>query len=120
MSAGFHKGNRSVIVSNKRFESLINFAIQVGTELASQPDERKCISILQQFYSQAYLGKDLQIEEEFPSTSQQSFMARTFHLLSIKISSNSICNEEPPNDWRPSASKEAAEIANLFSTCSDA
>jgi hypothetical protein len=120
MSTGFHKGNRSVIVSNKRFDSLINFAIQAGAELASTPDERNCINILQQFYFQAYLGGDLRIEEEFPNTSQQNFMARVFHLLSLKISSNSIGNEEPPNDWRPSASKEAAEISSLFSAYSDA
>ncbi len=80
-------------VSNMRFSSLIDFALEVGQRSAETDVERTYVSKLKEESNAFYPGYDFAIEREFPSRDERKFWARVFFDLAYLIFRREIGNQ---------------------------
>jgi hypothetical protein len=93
-------------VSNMRFSSLIDFALEVGQKSAETDIEKTYISKLKEGSNAFYPGYDFAIEREFPSRDERKFWARIFFNLAHLVFCREIGNQET-TFWQFSAIGDA-------------
>ena len=80
--------DQSLTVSNKRFHSLISFAIEVAEDYAATEEECGLVADLEKRADAFYPGYDFDLLEEFPSLVDRKFWARIFldlaHLVFLR------------------------------------
>jgi hypothetical protein len=72
-------------VSNMRFASLIDFALEVGKNSAQTDAEKSYVSKLKEDSDAFFPGYDFAIEREFPSCDERKFWVRIFFDLAYLI-----------------------------------
>ena len=114
MSSSFFAANGVVYVSNRRFDTLIAFAIEVAPSVQQTPEQESFIERLKTAQEYMYPSFDLVLEEQFPQLSERRFWATVFSEVARRISRGEIGNPNPPVEWRAQASAEAEKIARLL------
>jgi hypothetical protein len=83
MSSGFHTEEESMIVSNQRFDSLLEFGLEVAAEIAATADERSFLERLRVKYRyDMYRGYDMLVDEEFAAPNERLFWSKVYEDLS--------------------------------------
>jgi hypothetical protein len=100
-------------VSNNRLFTLIEFALQVGGEMARSDAERGCVEKLRQFYEQAWPGIGFDLDERFPTVEEKKFWARVFHDVAQRIFLRQLGNHEVTL-WQSSAIGDAYVTARML------
>ncbi len=99
-------------VSNSRFDTLIEFAIEVGERTAISDGERSYILSLKERKDAFYPGYDLAIESEFSSKEERKFLARVFYDLTHLIFLRQIGNQDAII-WQHSAIGDAYLLGRM-------
>jgi hypothetical protein len=100
-------------VSNQRFGSLINFALEIGGRSAVTEAEKSYVSTLREKSDAFYPGYDLAIEQEFPMRDERKFWARVFFDLAHLIFRREIGNQEI-TFWQASAVGDACLLGRMI------
>lgn len=100
-------------VSNQRFDSLIQFGIEVANRTATTYSERAVASVLEEKSRHFYPGYDFAIEEEFPSRDERKFWAKVFLDLAHLIFTRAIGNQGV-SFWQASACGDAYLFGRLI------
>jgi hypothetical protein len=78
MSSAIQYKDQFFYVSNRQFDSLIEFGLEVAQKTAQTDEEKGYVSGLSGRRDSFYPGYDLAIEREFPSRDERKFWARVF------------------------------------------
>jgi len=113
MSTCISSREQYVWVSNKRFNTLILFAIEVGQKMASTELEQSFVQSLQETYKNFIGGFDFEMENEFTSLDEKKFWARIFSDVASSIFRREIGNQSV-FDWQPSAIGDAYILSRLL------
>jgi hypothetical protein len=100
-------------VSNRRFNSLMEFATEVADRTAATPQERDFISALKKKLPEFFPGYNFAIEAEFPSRDERKFWARVFFDLSYLIFTRQIGNQDV-EFWQASACGDAYLLGRMI------
>jgi hypothetical protein len=100
-------------VSNQRFQSLIEFGLEVGEKTATTDEERSFVSDLRKRSDAFYPGYDFAIEREFPSRIERKFWARVFFDLAHLIFRREIGNQDA-TFWQYSAVGDAYLLGRVI------
>jgi len=100
-------------VSNQRFDSLIEFGLEVGQKTAGSEEERSYISGLNKKRAALYPGYDFAIESEFPSWNERKFWARVFFDLGHLVFLREIGNQES-SFWQSSFVGDAHLLGRMI------
>jgi hypothetical protein len=114
VSSSFFAANDVVYVSNRRFDTLIAFVIEVALSVQPTPEQESFIERLKTAQEFMYPGFYLVLEEQFPQLSERRFWAAVFSEVARRISRGEIGNPSPPVEWRAQAAAEADKIARLL------
>jgi hypothetical protein len=114
MSSSFISASGSHVVSNRRFDSLLEWAAIVCLEIARSNSEQGFATQLRDAHQQMHPGYDLDWEEDFPDLAARTFYARAFAEVAQRITSGSIGHPGTPAQQRE-ASSDAAAVAKLLS-----
>lgn len=115
MSSGFHTEEESMIVSNQRFDSLLEFGIEVAAEIATSVDEQSFLERLRlKFRDNMYRGYDMLLDEEFSSLSEQLFWSKVYEDLSRRVLARKIANPDAPEDVRLSLAADATRLSRML------
>jgi len=100
-------------VSNQRFSSLIDGALEVGQKAAEGETERAYVSGLRHRSDTFYPGYDFAIERELPARDERKFWARVFFDLAHLIFLRQIGNQEG-TFWQSSAVGDAYLLGRMI------
>ena len=100
-------------VSNQRFGSLIEFALEVGQRTAGSAEQSAYVSSLMARKATFYPGYDLAIESEFPSRDERKFWARVFFDLA-HLTFNRQIGKQDPTFWQYSAVGDAYLLGRMI------
>jgi hypothetical protein len=100
-------------VSNNRLFTLIEFALQVGGEMARSDAERGCVEKLRRFYGQAWPGIGFDLDERFQTVEEKKFWARVFHDVARRIFLRQLGKHEV-TFWQSSAIGDAYVTARML------
>jgi hypothetical protein len=100
-------------VSNQRFGSLVEFALEVGQMTAGSDEERSYVFSLRERKAAFYPGYALAIEGEFPSRDERKFWTRVFFDLAHLIFSRQI-GKQDTSFWQYSAVGDAYLLGRMI------
>jgi hypothetical protein len=100
-------------VSNQRFAALIEFAIQIGEQTATTPDERAAVARLRKAGEAFYPGYDFHLDREFITLDERKFWARCFHDVARAIFLRQV-GEHDTEFWQSGAIGDAYLIGRLL------
>lgn len=104
-----------MIVSNQRFDSLIEFGIEVAGGVAATADERSFLERLRSKYrDNMYRGYDMLIDEEFASPNERLFWSKVYEDLSHKVIAREVVNPDAPEEVRHSLAADAARLSRML------
>ena len=103
-----------MFVSNKRFTSLISFAIQIASELATSSRETDYVAALNEAEAAMLPGYDLSIDEDFPSVDERLFWSKVFAEVAVRLAAGTVGSTNPPHEWRESATADAMAVSQLL------
>ena len=102
-----------IYVSNQRFGTLIELALEVGQKTAESDTDRAFVACLREKNESFFPGFDFAMETEFPSLEERKFWARVFYDLSYKIFRREIGNQDV-SFWQYSAIGDAYLIGRIL------
>jgi hypothetical protein len=100
-------------VSNQRFSTLLDFALQIGSEKALSDFERSWVTKLTEFQANAWPGIDFDLGKEFAEIDEKKFWAVVFHDVARRIFLRHLGNHEV-TFWQCSTISNAHVIARLL------
>lgn len=100
-------------MSNREFDSMMDFLLEVGTESAVAPDERAMVARLSEARSGFFSGYGFDLEKEFPTVEERKFWARCFHNLARAIFLRKVGNQEA-DCWQSAAIANAHFMARFL------
>lgn len=113
MSSMISFKEQHIYVSNKRFNSLIAFATEVGSNSATTQQENLYVSGLKEKSETFYPGYDFEIDNEMASLDERKFWSKIFFDVSYLIFERKIGNQNV-SFWQPSAIGDAYVFARLL------
>lgn len=106
-----------MIVSNQRFGSLIEFALEVATGVASTVEEKVFLDRLRLKYrDDMYPGYDMLLGGDFPVLTERLFWSRVYAELSRKVLAREIANPDAPENIRLSLASDADRVSQMLKT----
>lgn len=112
MSGTFSSKDHHHILSNKRFCALMEWAMEVASEI-NDPKAVDHLSKMQQDYENIYLPcTDLDFENEL-NKDEQVFWSKAFQIVAHKLFNRELGSTET-DDWRPSAIADAFAISRML------
>ena len=113
MSSMISLREQLLCVSNHRFASLLEFAVQVAGETAQTAKERDWTEQLHSFAEQAWPGIGFDLDQQFLSLDEKKFWARVFDDLGRRIFLRLIGRHDV-TFWQSSAIGDAYIIARML------
>jgi hypothetical protein len=113
MSSSFFTATDSVIVSNRRFSSLIELALLQANECATSRDELASVEEFQTELEGFYPGYDLDLEVKFRTKEEKQFWAQVFQSVALVIEAEGLGNSED-RTWASSAASDARRVSELL------
>jgi hypothetical protein len=103
MSSNIYYENESLWVSNARFRTLIEFALEVGEKCTVSPEEKELVQKLREEADTIlFNGCEFDLNERFATVASRKFWARVFFEVSRRIFLRQIGNQET-DSWQTSA-----------------
>ncbi|MEO1131801.1 MAG: hypothetical protein AAFX40_03745 [Cyanobacteria bacterium J06639_1] len=103
-----------VSVSNKRFDTLLQFAIEVGSNRSESHQERQFVENLRiKIDREFWNGYDIHIESEFPNIEERKFWAKCFFDIAHLIFLRKLGNQEV-SFWQSSTAGDAYIVARML------
>lgn len=116
MSGSFFFGEHTVIVSNRRLTTLVEFVLSTANDQAISEEARAFVDRFDKLQADTFFpGIDVDLEELFPSPSERRFWAGAFLELAKRIEQRRIGNPDQ-HDWRQEAADQAMQIARLLAS----
>jgi hypothetical protein len=114
VSSRISQGDQFLWVSNQRFSTLLDFAREVGGEVARSDQERHYVERLRRFAEEeAWPGIDFDLEKRFPGVAEKKFWAGVFHDLGRRIFLRQIGHHDATS-WQSSAIGDAYIVARML------
>lgn len=113
MASCIKLGDQFLWVSNRRLSALIDFACEVGGELASDDSEKDHVARLQEFEATAFPGINFDLDDVFSTLIEKKWWARAFHLVARRIFLRELGNQASQT-WQPSAIGDAYVVARML------
>jgi|SRR5690349_4272947 len=110
-SISYH--DQFIFVSNKQFERLIEFGLEVGKAGAQSTVEEGYVASLRSKAEESLRWAGLTIEKDFPSRDERKFWARVFFDVGHLIFERKLGNQEVAF-WQSSASADAYILARML------
>ena len=102
-------------VTNQRFENLIEFALEVGSQIADSDQQKLYVESLRDKAKNTYYrGYDLSIETEWPSRDERKFWSKVLFDVAHLIYQRKLGGQDA-QFWQYSAIGEAYLFARLIS-----
>lgn len=113
MASIVYFGEVRVLLNNMQFGRMIDFAIEVGTEIAQSPYEHECVVELSRRSEAFWPGIDIDLASDFPMLAQRKFWARCFHDVARRIFIRKLGNHDV-DFWQATAIHQARALGDLF------
>lgn len=106
-------GDQFVCVSNHRFTSLIEFALDVGGHAARTEVERGYIRSLIAFQQQGFPGIGLDLADQFPTIAEKKFWAGVFFDVARLVFLRKLGNQKVTS-WQATLIGDAYIVARML------
>lgn len=113
MASDISIGEQFLWVSNMRFFALVDFACEVGSDIAREEDEKAYVVRLSEFGGSAFPGISFDLAACFPSTVEKKWWARVFHVVARRVYLRTLGNQADQS-WQPSLIGDAYVIARML------
>ncbi len=113
MSTVIFLGEQGHYVSNRRFLTLLAFALQVARDAATTGGEALWVENLGEFEKQKFPGINFDLAERFPDLSEKKFWAQVFRDTARRIFLRQLGNHDI-TFWQASAISDAYLIAQML------
>ena len=114
MSSSIYYENETLWVSNARFRTLIEFALEVGQKSAASPEEKAFVQKLREENDTIlFNGCDFDLNERFATVASRKFWAKVFFEIGRQIFLRQIGNQEI-DTWQTSAICDAHSIGRIL------
>lgn len=113
MASDISQGEQFLWVSNQRLASLLDFALLVGSEVASSDDERMFVDESRRFSDGAWPGISFNLDEVFPQVAQRKWWGRIFHLIAGRIFRRTFGSHQNLT-WQASTIGDAYVVARML------
>ena len=112
MAGTFSSEDQHHFVSNQRFHALIEWAIEVASEI-DDPNAPEYISKMQRGYEEIYAPcTDIELDQELDKV-EQVFWSKAFQLVGHSLFNRVLGSKEADN-WRPSAIADAIIVSRML------
>lgn len=114
MASAFGDGHNYFYVSNTRFDTLINFAIEVGSDLAKNDVERNSVARLKNSWEHEFWnGIDIDLDKYFLTIDERKFWAAVFLAIAWRVYHRQIGNQND-STWQVSVISECRMISLML------
>lgn len=100
-------------VSNRRFNTLVLFALDVSEALANTDERREWRAKLDRFYDESWPGIIFDLDEQFPTVPEKKFWARVYRDVAQRIFLREIGIHDRLT-WQSSAIGDAYIISRML------
>jgi hypothetical protein len=94
MAAAFECGRQYFYVANMRFAAIMDGALEISAELANNELQTASINRLKNWNNEAFPGKDIDLEKQFPTVDEQKFWSQVFESLAWRVFHRKWGNQE--------------------------
>jgi hypothetical protein len=114
VSSAFGDGHNYFYVSNVRFTTLIEFAIEVGSDLALEQSERDSVARLRNSLEHEFWnGFDIDLDKYFPTIEERKFWAAVFLATAWRVFRRQIGNQDN-STWQVPVISECRMISLML------
>lgn len=114
MASEISIGEQCLWVANHRLRSLINFVIEVATDVPTTDQEEEFIAKFMRWDEEEYFpGIGLNLNERFPTTVEKRFWSKIFMNVARRIFSRQLGNQDDES-WQCSAIGDAYITARML------
>jgi len=115
MTSSFVSGKNYFYVANRRFDTLVSFALEVASELANEANEIASVGQLQRaFKNDFWPGCGIELDKFFTEQWERKFWARAFDEVAWRVFERRLGNQED-SSWQVSVIAEA-RVISIFLT----
>ncbi|MDX5993940.1 hypothetical protein [Ectopseudomonas alcaliphila] len=112
MAGAFSAEDQHHFVSNKRFCALMEWAIEVASEI-NEAQAADFVAKMQQGYDELYaICTDIDLDKELDKK-EQVFWSKAFQIVGHRLFNRTLGSTES-DDWRPSAIADAFTISRML------
>lgn len=113
MASAIVLDGETLFVANQRFATLLEFAVEVGGQVARSDAERGYVRALEVFLEHAYPGIDLDLAAQFPTLAEQKLWAVVFHEVARRVFLRTLGNHRVTH-WQTSFIGQAYAVAQML------